>query len=100
VCPGQGERQEHHVAGHVGDKDVAKDEIAERIHQARDHGHGYQQRWQRAVLAAAVRNDHLADLRGKTFIGQHSCDHAGQPASWLAGGVVRLGGSVVSISVT
>jgi hypothetical protein len=38
VCPGQGERQEHHVAGHVGDKDVAKDEVAERIHQARDHG--------------------------------------------------------------
>jgi hypothetical protein len=37
----------------------------------------------------------------KTFLGQHSCDHAGQPASWFAGGVVRLaGGLVVSISVT
>jgi len=61
--PGQGERQEYHVSGHVGDKDVAKDEVAERIHQARNHGHGYEQRWQRAVLATAARNDHLADLR-------------------------------------
>lgn len=41
-----------------------KDEVAERIHQTGDHGHGYQQRWQRAVLAAAAGNDHLADLRG------------------------------------
>jgi hypothetical protein len=48
---------------------VAQDEIAERVHQAGDHGHGDQQRWQRAVRAAAVGNDHLADLREKMFIG-------------------------------
>jgi hypothetical protein len=51
------------LQGGVGVVDVAQDEIAERIHQARNHGHGYQQRWQRAVLATAARNDHLADLR-------------------------------------
>jgi hypothetical protein len=57
-------------------------------------------------LAGGVSPDDQGDdtgLRGGQTMGvqgQHSCDHAGQPASGLAGGVVRLGGSVVSISVT
>jgi hypothetical protein len=45
----EGERQEHHVAGHVRDKYAAQFEIAEGIHQSGHHGHRHQEYGQGAM---------------------------------------------------
>jgi CRP-like cAMP-binding protein len=59
---GQGEAEEHHVPGHVGDEDVPEDQVAERVDQAGDQRHADQQRRQRAVPVGAARHEHIAGI--------------------------------------
>ena len=59
VHAGQREREEHHVAGHVGHEDVPEDQVAERVDQPGDRGQRDQQRRQQPVLGAPGRRDRL-----------------------------------------
>ena len=70
---GQGEGQEHHVAGHVGHEHVAEDQVAEGVHQPGDHRQGHQERRQRSVSVPGAAAPPSARLRSQwTIIGRTS----------------------------
>ncbi len=70
--PGQSECQEHDIAGHVGDEDVAKHHVAKRVDQTGDQRHADQQWRQRTMLDCTLRHKRLANFRDKGMHNKHS----------------------------
>ena len=60
VAPASRESQEHHVAGHVGDEDMTEQQVAERVHEARDQCQPEQQRRERPMSTGPARDDHVS----------------------------------------
>ena len=83
LCPGDRKTEENDVARHVGDEDVAQEEIAEGIDQAGDDGHGDQE-WREWTEGRVPLGDQgLADLG-------EECRHVqGSPLRMVTGPEVK-----------